>query len=375
MSATGASSSATVTTAATSAGSAPTATDTGAMAADSTLTSGGANDLAAGGNMTSTAPASSAERGSGGAAGAGEPSLPSTLGSSAAGGSGASAEQGSTGGTPPIDTDAAAGAGGVGSDVQTPNPECDSFSFFVTSQKRLFELAAAFNGSSEGFGGDLTYGETGAGAGLRGADKICTQIAEASCAGNGKTWRAFLSVSDDGAGSSVNAIDRVGPGPWYDRNGRLLALSPEDLQADRPLADAEIADDLPNEDGFGNHRPDGTEESLIDNHNVMTGSDELGHYAEAEEHSTTCNDWTDTSMGPEDEAIGPNIGESWWRVNEERSGIIGWIDSGHNAAGCAPGAINPDEDFGFGVGEGDINCGTVGCMGGYGGVYCFALAE
>jgi hypothetical protein len=262
-------------------------------------------------------------------------------------------------------------------DAGAPNTsaECGTFSFFVTSQIGLFALANAFNGSEAGFGGDLTYGETGPGAGLRGADKICTQIAAASCAGNGKTWRAFVSVGDDGTGQVVNAIDRIGPGPWYDRNGRLLGTTVADLLADRPNADAAIADDLPNENGFGNHRPDGTEESLIDNHNVMTGSDEAGHYAVPDEHSTTCNDWTDATLGPDDEAVGPNIGESWWRVNEARTGIIGWIDSGHNAAGCGVGAINPDEDFGFGVGEGDTNCGTVGCMGGYGGLYCFALAQ
>src|SRR5690242_11683854 len=50
----------------------------------------------------------------------------------------------------------------------------DKFSFFVTS------LAAmqALSGSQAGFGGDLRYGETGPGAGLRGADKICAAIAE-----------------------------------------------------------------------------------------------------------------------------------------------------------------------------------------------------
>ena len=43
-----------------------------------------------------------------------------------------------------------------------------------------------------GFGGDLRFGKTN---GLDGADEICRQIAETSMAGNGKTWRAFLSVT------------------------------------------------------------------------------------------------------------------------------------------------------------------------------------
>jgi len=41
------------------------------------------------------------------------------------------------------------------------------------------------NNGTDGFGGDLRYGETGAGAGLRGADKICATLAEASMPGAG----------------------------------------------------------------------------------------------------------------------------------------------------------------------------------------------
>ena len=94
------------------------------------------------------------------------------------------------------------------------------FSFFVTSLAALRDLS----GSQNGFGGDLRYGETGAGAGLRGADKICAAIAERSMPGSSvKQWRAFLSATDDGSGNQVNAIDRIGEGPWYDRLGRMLA--------------------------------------------------------------------------------------------------------------------------------------------------------
>ena len=50
------------------------------------------------------------------------------------------------------------------------------FSFFVTSVGAMKRLS----GNALGFGGDLRYGETGDGAGLRGADKICATIAETS---------------------------------------------------------------------------------------------------------------------------------------------------------------------------------------------------
>ncbi|MGC4069702.1 MAG: hypothetical protein QM784_34595 [Polyangiaceae bacterium] len=46
-------------------------------------------------------------------------------------------------------------------------PTTEKFSFFVISYKAIIALS----GSTNGFGGDLRYGETGSGAGLRGADK------------------------------------------------------------------------------------------------------------------------------------------------------------------------------------------------------------
>jgi hypothetical protein len=130
----------------------------------------------------------------------------------------------------------------------------DKFSFFVTSYAALQRLS----GSQDGFGGDLRFGETGAGAGLRGADKICAAIAEASMPGAGaKDWRAFLSANDDGTGTPVNAIDRIGSGPWYDRLGRVFGTSIANIAQTRPAdADAAIENDFPNEDGVPNHQPD-----------------------------------------------------------------------------------------------------------------------
>ena len=97
--------------------------------------------------------------------------------------------------------------------------ELEKFSFFVTSLKAM----QALSGSPLGFGGDLRFGEQGPGAGLRGADKICSAVAEMSMPGSAqKQWRAFLSVASDADGQPVNAIDRIGEGPWYDRLGRLV---------------------------------------------------------------------------------------------------------------------------------------------------------
>jgi hypothetical protein len=217
------------------------------------------------------------------------------------------------------------------------------------------------SGSENGFGGDLRYGETGDGAGLRGADKICTEIAELSMPGaSRKQWHAFLSTT------TVNAKDRIGAGPWYDRLGRLVAQDLTDLLRERPSgADALIVDDLPNERGEPN-RAGSAEGGLDDNHDVLTATDEQGNYDGGE----TCGDWTSTSASSSGGGGGwppwgggfggPGLGHSW----PAQSGNS-WM-AAHGAHGCAAG-VNLEQN---GPGSGD----SVGAGGGYGGIYCFALA-
>jgi hypothetical protein len=180
------------------------------------------------------------------------------------------------------------------------------FSFFVTSLRALQELS----GSQLGFGGDLRFGETGPGAGLRGADKICRSIAEKRLPGAGtKTWHAFLSVAADENGKQVDAIDRIGNGPWYDRMGRLLARTKADLMSDRPQnGDATIRDDFPNEDGIPNHRPDVTQPS-VDNHDMLTGTNAQGKLYSV---TATCKDWT-SALGDIATEGRPRVGHSWPR--------------------------------------------------------------
>jgi hypothetical protein len=287
----------------------------------------------------------------------------------------------------------------------------ENFSFFVTSLRAMQELS----GNPDGFGGDLRFGETGDGAGLRGADKICTTIAEKSLPGNGKTWRAFLSATEGEDGEPVHAIERVGEGPWYDRVGRLVAANKADLGQVRPVgADEAIVDDLPNEDGVPNHAPAGTVGD-VDNHDVLTGTNDQGKLF-SEDQASTCNDWT--SALPEGK---PRCGHSWPRRGGPGpnggmggggsvmfhpeggafgqggsfgmmggpfpggggptmstvglpGGPTGNVGSGENwmsaldEAGCAPGA------FVIEAGPPGANgTKTVGDGGGYGAIYCFAL--
>jgi hypothetical protein len=286
----------------------------------------------------------------------------------------------------------------------------EHFSFFVTSLKAMQELS----GSEDGFGGDLRFGETGAGAGLRGADKICTTIAEKSLPGNAKTWRAFLSAAHGEDGTQVDAIDRIGEGPWYDRVGRLVAANKADLGQVRPEgADAAIVDDLPNEDGVPNHTPDPMV-GEVDNHDVLTGTNEQGKLFSPDPGST-CHDWT-SAVGSDGK---PHCGHSWPRRGgpngfDDRPGMMiegpggapsdgpmsigggpmmgigggpmmgigGMVfnggpmsqGSGENwmsaldEAGCAPGAFIVEAGP-----PGANGTETVGDGGGYGAIYCFAL--
>lgn len=293
---------------------------------------------------------------------------PNNTAGSGGGSAGANSAVGTGGGADGQAGGSSSGGGGAAA------PSTEKFSFFATSLRAMQELS----GSQDGFGGDLRFGETGPGAGLKGADKICTTIAEKSMPGNNKTWRAFLSATQGENGEQVDAIDRVGEGPWYDRIGRLVAMNKTDLAQTRPAgADPAIIDDLPNEDGVPNHEPDaGAGE--VDNHDFLTGTNDQGRLYSTEAGST-CNDWT-SAVG---ETGKPRCGHSWPRAFGGGGGglpggggggpgggfgdLENWM-SALDEAGCAPGvwiveAGPPGANGTLSVGDG----------GGYGGIYCFAL--
>ncbi|MGC4066301.1 MAG: hypothetical protein QM784_17040 [Polyangiaceae bacterium] len=251
--------------------------------------SGTTDDTSEVGGTTSvgtTQPTSSGGQGSAITSGAGGGTVKSTTSAlggrtaSSAGGAataGSSSATGGTAGTPGSSTQGSTSSGGTtstggstsaGGTTTGSTSGLAKFSFFVTSQTALLALA----GNSNGFGGDLRYGLSD---GLSGADKICATIAEQSMPGSGaKQWRAFLSVTAGPSGTPVNAIDRVGTGPWYDRLGRLVANTKQDLLSARPAtADTVIKNDLPNETGTPNHYASG---SPVDNHDVLTGTNTSG---------------------------------------------------------------------------------------------------
>lgn len=238
----------------------------------------------------------------------------------------------------------------------TPGPGTTSkFSFFLTSMAGLLKLA----GSPNGFGGDLRFGKSD---GLAGADEICRQLAEAAYPGAGcKTWRAFLSVTKGPAGTPINAGDRVGTGPWYDRVDRLVAMTKDDLLQDRPRGgDPAIINDLPNEFGVPNHNPDG--KGNVDNHTTITGT-AAGGVLFSMDWGFTCHDWT-SKVGTDGT---PKIGFSWRGGAGAVSGSS-WYSGMFNEAGCAD-YINITDQ----MGPDQLNKRGVGSQGGYGGFYCLAL--
>lgn len=238
------------------------------------------------------------------------------------------------------------GVSSAGPDAATAPPDAGPpFSFFVASMQTMIDQS----GNPQGFGGNL--------GGLVGADRICQNAATAVGAG-GKTWRAFLSVHN--GGTPIHAIDRVGNGPWYDRNGRLIAmnktglLSGGDPSGQRPDGDPQAIDNMCDEHGtplttFG------------DSHDILTGSNPQGRLL-CTTPDCTCADWTNATTGVGDGGDRRNslgLGHAW----SAESGLS-WIHV-HQGHGCAPG-INLIQN---GAGTGN----TVGQGGGWGGIYCFAL--
>lgn len=289
---------------------------------------GGRGDVGAG-NGTST------DTGGGGGGGGNDGG-----GSSGSGGTGAASGDGGSG----ADT-GAGGSGGLSNEDCTDTGADATMTFFLTSWHHIQELS----GSDDGFGGDLRY--NGAATGLEGADALCQEMARRVCHGH-KTWKAFLSTS------TVDAIDRIGDGPWYDYAGNLVANDTSGLTSgNRPAGgccNSGTYDELGTfHDGTTDVNNDGEDD---DDHDTMTATQSDGTY-----NGFSCSDWTSTTAQPSGGGQGSGImmGHSW----PAQSGQS-WVEA-HAGHGCAAGT-NFIQD-----GPGDGN--TVGGGGGYGGFYCFAI--
>lgn len=144
------------------------------------------------------------------------------------------------------------------------------------AQQSAPEMSFFISSVGSGKGADL--------GGLAGADQHCQSLATAAGAGK-KTWRAYLSTTGSPA---VNARDRIGKGPWYSFEGRLIARNIDELHnvnnINRLVAVSEKGKTI---NGRGD-RPN--------THDILTGSTPDGKASTAKE-DTTCGNWTQSGTG------------------------------------------------------------------------------
>lgn len=154
--------------------------------------------------------------------------------------------------------------------------------------------------------------------GLAGADAHCQQLAEAA-GSTGRTWRAYLSQTGAGQTPTVNARDRIGNGPWYNKSGQMIAASVADLHGDVQRDRNQInKNNALNEKG---ERINGQGDQP-NQHDILTGSDSHGRALIGSAAYTTCNNWTSNAagaamVGHHDRSGGGN--SSWNQAHMSRS--------------------------------------------------------
>jgi hypothetical protein len=178
--------------------------------------------------------------------------------------------------------------------------------------------------TSEGSGDGANLG------GLDGADAICMRLAEAAGAGD-KTWRAYLSAE------GVDARDRIGPGPWQNFNGDVIATDVANLHSDAANINKETG--LTESGAVVKGRGDDPNQ-----HDILTGTNADGTLAAGQ----TCNDWTSNGEGS------AMVGHHDRMGPDSLATATSW-NAAHPSRGCGQDAL----------------IGT----GGNGYLYCFAAVE
>ena len=132
--------------------------------------------------------------------------------------------------------------------------------------------------------------------GLEGADRHCQTLAAASGApGAGeRVWRAYLSTVAGGGQLAVNARDRIGTGPWYNRAGQLIAANVADLHGDLERDRNNIRKPTATDENGAVVNGAGDTPNV---HDILTGSDSHGRSMLGAANTTTCNNWTSNAEG------------------------------------------------------------------------------
>lgn len=157
--------------------------------------------------------------------------------------------------------------------------------------------------------------------GLAGADKHCQSLAAAAGAGK-HAWRAYLSTT--GAGG-VNARDRIGKGPWYSAQGRLIARNVADLHEGINNINRMVA--VNEKGGIVHGRADAPNQ-----HDMLTGSMPDGRASKAA-GDTTCGNWS-KSGGDGSALLGHH--DRWGLTDTDAA--RSW-NSSHASKGCSQPAL------------------------------------
>jgi hypothetical protein len=152
--------------------------------------------------------------------------------------------------------------------------------------------------------------------GIAGADRICQNLAASAGAGD-RTWHAYLSQSEPPQANqpAINARDRIGPGPWYNAKGVMIAANVADLHGDvqRDRNNIQKSTALTEKGEMTKGEGDRPNQ-----HALLTGSDSDGR-AFPTLTDATCNNWTSNSdmyhamLGHADRSGGVNV--SWNAVH------------------------------------------------------------
>jgi hypothetical protein len=198
---------------------------------------------------------------------------------------------------------------------------------------------------------------TGNLGGLAGADQICQSLAASAGAGN-RTWRAYLSTEARPNQPAVNARGRIGPGPWYNAKGILIAGSVADLHGDNQrdrnaIRQANVLDEK------GQMVPCGG--GGVCEHDILTGSDSMGRaFTDGTDH--TCMNWTSDAM-----TVPPTADQAKEGVPASRARAM----LGHSDRGLNPGPGNISWNAAH-MSQGCTKQALIN-SGGSGRFYCFAI--
>ena len=158
-------------------------------------------------------------------------------------------------------------------------------------------------------------GQGGNLGGLEGADAHCNKLAEAA-GSTGRTWRAYLSTQEAGK-RGVSARSRIGPGPWYNAKGELIASDLDQLHLNPNIVLRTALDENGNRVKGRGDAPN--------EHDILTGSMEDGTaYFPTDTEDHTCSNWTSSGEGS------AQVGHH----DRHGGGNTSW-NSAHGSRGCS----------------------------------------